>query len=96
MDRADERPSQSVSQSDEEGLDRKSLMQRNLEQVLNLEQTVADQLQGTPLPRTAPLARRPGDGEPGDRPGKGPGRGPLKDGPPAAGAGIPGPYGVGW
>lgn len=84
------------SQSEVEQLDRNSLLQRNLEQVLNLEQLASDQLQGTPLPRTAPLARRPGDGQPGDRPGKGPGRGPLKDGPPGGGAGIPGPYGVGW
>lgn len=78
-------------------LDRSQRMQRNLEQVLNLEQSVSDQLEGLPLPRNAPLARRPGDGEPGDQPGgKQPGRGPLRDGPPAAGAGIPGPRGVGW
>ncbi|EMI18252.1 secreted protein [Rhodopirellula maiorica SM1] len=78
-------------------LDRSQRMQRNLEQVLNLEQSVSDQLEGLPLPRNAPLARRPGDGEPGDQPGgKQPGRGPLQDGPPSAGAGIPGPRGVGW
>ncbi|MCA9223903.1 MAG: hypothetical protein KDA71_26515 [Planctomycetales bacterium] len=79
-----------------ENLGRDQKLQRNLEQVLNLEQSSSDQLEGLPLPRKAPLARRPGDGEPGDRPGKGPGRGPLQDGPPASGAGIPGPYGAGW
>ncbi len=77
-------------------LDRGQRMQRNLEQVLNLEQSDSDQLEGLPLPRSAPLARRPGDGEPGNKPGKQPGRGPLQDGPPAAGAGIPGPSGPGW
>ena len=71
-------------------------IQRNLEQVLNLEQSSAEQLEGIPLPRQAPMARRPGDGEPGDRPGKGPGRGPLQDGPPGEGAGVPGPFGSGW
>lgn len=83
--------------ADHTDLDRDQRMQRNLEQVLNLEQSVSDQLEGLPLPRSAPLARRPGDGEPGDQPGGNqPGRGPLKDGPPAAGAGIPGPHGAGW
>jgi hypothetical protein len=77
-------------------LNRDQRLQRNLEQVLNLEQSTSDQLEGLPLPRRAPLARRPGDGEPGNRPGKGPGRGPLRDGPPSDGGGIPGPYGVGW
>lgn len=77
-------------------LDRDQRLQRNLEQVLNLEQSTSDQLEGLPLPRRAPLARRPGDGEPGKKPGKGPGRGPLQDGPPGDGAGIPGPFGVGW
>jgi hypothetical protein len=77
-------------------LDRDQRLQRNLEQVLNLEQSTSDQLEGLPLPRRAPLARRPGDGEPGNKPGKGPGRGPLRDGPPGDGAGIPGPFGVGW
>lgn len=77
-------------------LDRKQRMQRNLEQVLNLEQIESDQLEGVPLPRSAPLARRPGDGQPGNSPGKGPGRGPLNDGPPNSGAGIPEPWGEGW
>ncbi|WP_442509240.1 hypothetical protein SH528x_000796 [Novipirellula sp. SH528] len=87
----------SASAADPTDLDRNQRMQRNLEQVLNLEQSVSDQLEGLPLPRSAPLARRPGDGEPGDKPGgKQPGRGPLRDGPPAAGAGIPGPHGAGW
>lgn len=89
-------PSRRESQTSTSTLDRDQLLQRNLEQVLNLEQSTSDQLEGLPLPRSAPLARRPGDGEPGDQPGKGPGRGPLQDGPPAGGAGIPGPYGSGW
>ncbi|MDC0295660.1 hypothetical protein OAL35_02280 [bacterium] len=71
-------------------------VQRNLEQVLNLERSSSEQLEGIPLPRQAPMARRPGDGPPGDKPGKGPGRGPLRDGPPGDGAGIPRPYGAGW
>ncbi|TWT91956.1 hypothetical protein [Stieleria varia] len=77
-------------------LDRAERLQLNLEQVLNLEQSTSDQLEGLPLPRRAPLARRPGDGEPGDKPGKAPGRGPLQDGPPGGGAGVPAPYGAGW
>lgn len=77
-------------------LSRGQRMQRNLEQVLNLEQTPSDQLEGIPLPRRAPLSRRPGDGEPGDKPGNQPGRGPLRDGPPGGGAGVPQPWGVGW
>ena len=93
---AGDQKSNQESQTFPDVLDRQERMQRNLEQVLNLEQMVSDQLEGKPLPRTAPLARRPGDGEPGDKPGNGPGRGPLKDGPPSGGAGIPGPYGVGW
>lgn len=89
--------SSSSSSSDETGrLTRAERIQRNLEQVLNLEQSSAEQLEGIPLPRQAPMARRPGDGEPGDRPGKGPGRGPMQDGPPGDGAGIPGPFGSGW
>lgn len=76
--------------------DRKQQMQRNLEQVLNLEQTPSDQLQGIPLPRSSPQARRPGDGQPGDQPGTGLGRGPLRDGPPGNGGGIPQPWGGGW
>lgn len=86
----------SASQPAVEDVGREQRMQRNLEQVLNLEQTPSDQLEGVPLPRTAPLARRPGDGQPGKRPGKGPGRAPLRDGPPGNGAGIPGPWGGGW
>ncbi|MEO1616577.1 MAG: hypothetical protein AAFV88_12045 [Planctomycetota bacterium] len=90
----------SVSTTDgaAESLGRLDRFQRNLEQVLNLEQSVTDQLQGIPLPRSAPLARRPGDGEPGNgkQPGRGPGRGPVQDGPPNIGAGIPGPMGRGW
>ncbi|GAB5402407.1 MAG: hypothetical protein Aurels2KO_06380 [Aureliella sp.] len=80
----------------DDNLDRGQRMQRNLEQVLNLEQTPSDQLEGIPLPRRAPLSRRPGDGEPGDKPGGAPRRGPLRDGPPGAGAGVPQPWGVGW
>jgi len=79
-----------------QSLTRTQRIQRNLEQVLNLEQSSSEQLEGIPLPRQAPMARRPGDGEPGQRPGKGPGRGPLQDGPPGEGAGIPGPFGSGW
>ena len=72
-------------------------MQRNLEQVLNLEQLTADQLEGVPLPRTAPQARRPGDGQPGNQPGSGPpNRGPLQEGPPGDGASVPQPWGGGW
>jgi len=81
---------------DRDSLDSDQRLQRNLEQVLNLEQISSEQLEGLPLPRSAPLARRPGDGEPGDQPGKGPGRGPIQDGPPNAGAGVPGPMGAGW
>ncbi|TWU45708.1 hypothetical protein Q31b_08840 [Novipirellula aureliae] len=79
-------------------LDRGSQMQRNLEQVLNLEQSVSDQLEGVPLPRTAPLARRPGDGAPGEgKPGNNPGKGPPNtEGPPMNGAGMAGPMGSGW
>ena len=77
-------------------VNRDERIKRNLEQVLNLEQSSAEQLEGVPLPRQAPMARRPGDGEPGDRPGKGPGRGPMQDGPPGDGAGIPRPFGSGW
>lgn len=78
-------------------LDRHQRMQRNLEQVLNLEQLTADQLEGVPLPRTAPQARRPGDGQPGNQPGSGPpNRGPLQEGPPGDGAGVPQPWGGGW
>ena len=79
-------------------LGRQDRFQRNLEQVLNLEQSVTDQLQGIPLPRSSPQARRAGDSGPGNgkRPGKGPGRGPLQDGPPNTGAGLPGPMGRGW
>ena len=80
----------------ESELSRAERMQRNLEQVLNLEKSSSEQLEGIPLPRQAPMARRPGDGQPGDRPGRGPGRGPLQDGPPGEGAGIPGPFGSGW
>lgn len=88
----------SKSGSEPETLGRHDRFQRNLEQVLNLEQSVTDQLEGIPLPRSSPQARRAGDGEPGDgkRPGKGPGRGPLQDGPPNSGAGVPGPMGQGW
>ncbi|MEM6472452.1 MAG: hypothetical protein AAF802_23020 [Planctomycetota bacterium] len=82
---------------DDTGLGRHNRFQRNLEQVLNLEQSVTDQLEGIPLPRRSPLARRAGDGEPGDGPsGRRPGRGPLQDGPPGNGAGVPGPMGRGW
>ncbi|MEO1527219.1 MAG: hypothetical protein AAFX06_17400 [Planctomycetota bacterium] len=82
---------------DETKLGRHNRFQRNLEQVLNLEQSVTDQLEGIPLPRRSPLARRAGDGEPGDGPpGRRPGRGPLRDGPPNNGAGVPGPMGRGW
>ena len=85
------------SATDEASLGRHDRFQRNLEQVLNLEQSVTDQLQGIPLPRSSPQARRAGDGEPGDgRKGNRPGRGPLRDGPPGAGAGVPGPMGDGW
>lgn len=70
-------------------------MQRNLEQVLNLEQSDRSQLDGMPLPRQSPRGRRPGDGEPGE--GRGPpGRGPTQPGPPANGAGGRMPYGPGW
>ncbi|MCH1496536.1 MAG: hypothetical protein L7U72_15055 [Rubripirellula sp.] len=87
-----------IAQTDADGqqLSRAERIQRNLEQVLNLEQSSSEQLEGIPLPRQAPMARRPGDGQPGDRPGRGPGRGPLQDGPPGEGAGIPGPFGSGW
>ena len=88
------------SQPATDRVDRQQRMQRNLEQVLNLEQTPSDQLEGIPLPRSAPLSRRPGDGEPGDLPGTGPGagprKGPLQDGPPGNGAGVPQPLGDGW
>ncbi|MGC6443965.1 MAG: hypothetical protein ACON4H_15030 [Rubripirellula sp.] len=87
-----------VNQANPDGqqLSRAERIQRNLEQVLNLEKSSSEQLEGIPLPRQAPMARRPGDGQPGDRPGRGPGRGPLQDGPPGEGAGIPGPFGSGW
>ena len=86
----------SVESGDSGVLSRVERIQRNLEQVLNLEQSSSEQLEGVPLPRQAPMARRPGDGEPGERPGKSPGRGELQDGPPGEGAGIPGPFGSGW
>lgn len=87
----------SKATNDETKIGRHNRFQRNLEQVLNLEQSVTDQLEGIPLPRRSPLARRPGDGEPGDGPpGRRPGRGPLQDGPPNNGAGVPGPMGRGW
>ena len=89
-------PSAGATPSAAADLTRAQAVQRNLEQVLNLEQSSSDQLEGIPLPRRAPLARRPGDGKPGDRPGKAPGRGPMPDGPPSKGAGVPAPYGAGW
>jgi hypothetical protein len=70
-------------------------MQRNLEQVLNLEQSDRSQLDGMPLPRQSPRGRRPGDAQPGDGKGRR-GRGPLVPGPPANGAGGRMPYGPGW
>lgn len=69
--------------------------QRNLEQVLDLEQSDRSQLDGMPLPLQSPRGRRPGDGEPGEGKGK-KGKGPLKQGPPADGAGGRMPYGPGW
>ena len=72
------------------------LMQRNLEQVLNLEQSDRSQLDGMPLPRQSPRGRRPGDCEAGSCRGKKPGRGPQKKGRPAQGAGGRMPYGPGW
>ncbi|MEP3478579.1 MAG: hypothetical protein ABJZ55_04970 [Fuerstiella sp.] len=93
---ANVREAKSNTQSSTDRVDREQRMQRNLEQVLNLEQTPSDQLEGIPLPKSAPLARRPGDGQPGNQPGKGPGKGPLQDGPPGNGAGIPQPWGGGW
>lgn len=93
---ASQKNSKPSGQASAEVLARDQQMQRNLEQVLNLEQTPSDQLQGVPLPRSSPQARRPGDGQPGKRPGKGRGRRPLQDGPPNSGAGIPQPWGGGW
>ena len=52
----------SVESGDSGVLSRVERIQRNLEQVLNLEQSSSEQLEGVPLPRQAPMARRPGDG----------------------------------
>ena len=65
--------------------------QRNLELVLNLEQSSLAELQGKPLPKDSPHAGKPGN-RPGKRPGKGKGP-PNKDG---RGAGGPQEIRDGW
>ena len=52
-----------------------SNLQRNVERVLDLEQSDRSELIGRPIPKDSPRGRRPGDGEPGPRPGRGPRRG---------------------
>lgn len=47
-------------------------LQRNLERVLDLEQSDRSELVGKPTPKDSPRGRRPGDGEPRKRPGRGP------------------------
>lgn len=49
-----------------------SNLQRNVERVLDLEQSDRSELIGRPIPKDSPRGRRPGDGEPGKRPGRGP------------------------
>ncbi len=65
--------------------------QRNLELVLNLEQSSLAELQGRPLPKDSPRAGKPGN-RPGKRPGKGKGP-PNQDG---RGAGGPEEIRDGW
>lgn len=50
-------------------------LQRNVERVLDLEQQDQSELIGRPIPKDSPRARRPGDGQPGQRRGIGPPRG---------------------
>ena len=72
-------------------------MQRNVEHVLDLEQSDRSKLDGLPLPQPSPRGRRPGDGEPGDGEGNGSGRTRRPGrGPPATGASGAAPYGPGW
>ncbi len=52
-----------------------SNLQRNVERVLDLEQSDRSELIGRPIPKDSPRGRRPGDGEPGKRPGRGPRKG---------------------
>lgn len=65
--------------------------QRNLELVLNLEQSSLAELQGKPLPKDSPRAGKSGN-RPGNRPGKGKGP-PAQDG---RGAGGPEEIRDGW
>ena len=67
-------------------------LQRNLERVLDLEQQDRSELVGRPIPKDSPRARRPGDGQPGNRPGVGP---PQGDQPNSGASGMM-PMGDGW
>jgi hypothetical protein len=68
--------------------------QKNVELVLNLEQSAASELEAKPLPKNSPQGNREGN-KPGKgkRPGKRPGKGPDKD---ARGAGGLDDIGPGW
>lgn len=79
------------SHGNDEASDAAKNYQRNLELVLNLEQSSLAELQGKPLPKDSPRAGKSGN-RPGKRPGKGKGP-PAQDG---RGAGGPEEIRDGW
>ena len=76
-----------------EGADDAARHERNVELVLNLEQSSLDELYGKPSPRDCPGGQCNGMGQ---RPGKKPGKKPGKGERPSKGAGMGGDIGTGW
>jgi hypothetical protein len=75
------------------GADDAARHERNVELVLNLEQSSLDELYGKPSPRDCPGGQCNGMGQrPGNKPGKRPGKGEK----PSKGAGMGGDIGTGW